>query len=336
MSRYKRVFENGASGLNSAWKIESRVFRLFLIVLISGSVLLRASLPSEIEQMIEQEKIDPQNLSIYITETGSGKAVASHREGTFRTPASVIKLLTTYAALLEFGPEFRWPTRFYFTGTFRRGVIKGDLIIKAYGDPTISYRNISSIVKRLERVGVRKITGDLVVDRSFFDTGDRINSGFDKNRYSEYNAMPDALMFNDHLCRIIIDPRHGTPVVRKSIPDQSYQIINRLTASDSSCRGSYSWPRINIDRSGNTATVIFSGTLSRKCPLRRIDRVLSHPYSSFYYALKHELKKSGISFAGKLRLSSTPPSARVLMTYRSAPLLDIISKTNKKDGSTKN
>ena len=309
-----------------------RVARLILFgcIAISG---ISASLPKEIVKMVEQNKIDPRNLSIYITDTKRGRIIASHREGMYRTPASVVKLLTTYAALIDLGAGFRWPTRFYYTGTFSKGTINGNLIVKPYGDPTLSYKHIVSIVKQLKRFGIKRITGDMIIDRSFFAVGDRINSGFDKNSYSEYNAMPDAMMVDDHLCKFIIDPRKGSASVWKTIPDESYKIINYLKITDKACSGKYSWPRINVNRSGDSTRVTISGTISKRCPPRRVEKVLSHPYKTFYYILKHEMNSSGIEFKGELKLRGTPQNARTIMTYYSTPLINIISKTNKKSNN---
>ena len=50
-------------------------------------------------------------------------------------PASTIKLLTTWLALEELGPAYTWPTEAYLDGALERGVLRGDLILKGYGDP---------------------------------------------------------------------------------------------------------------------------------------------------------------------------------------------------------
>ena len=303
-----------------------------LFLLLSGIFTpLAATLPAAISQLLSKDHIDPSRVSIYITPTKSTTALAEHRIDEQRKPASVIKLATTYSALLEFGPGWRWPTRFFYTGTFRDGKITGDLVVKAYGDPTLSCKDLPKIVERLRRIGVREIEGDLLIDRSFFAVDDRISSGFDNHPYSEYNAMPDALMFDDHLCRIVVDPAHGT--VGKKIPDTGFRIVNRLQWTDKACRGRYSWPKVRIGREGELTTVTLEGTLSRRCSLRRIDRVLSHPYQSFTAAFLKELAAGGITLEGRMRLAGLPEGARELMTHYAAPLQKILAKTNKRSNN---
>jgi D-alanyl-D-alanine carboxypeptidase/D-alanyl-D-alanine-endopeptidase (penicillin-binding protein 4) len=182
-------------------------------------------------------------------------------------------------------------------------------------------------------MGVRRIEGDLVIDRSFFAVGDRIHSGFDEHPYSEYNAMPDALMFDDHLCRIIVDPRSGRPEAHKKIPDPGYRIRNELRLTDKACRGRYSWPNVQVREENGTTTVHLGGILSRRCSPRNISLVLSHPYQAFTGAFLQELKAAGIEMKGSMRLGRLPAGARELLTHYSRPLIEILAKTNKKSNN---
>jgi len=292
-----------------------------------------AAVPQSIDKMMAVNKIDPSRVSIMIREVASGKVLASQSPDQSRTPASVMKLLTTYSALLDLGTHFRWPTKFYYTGSFSRGVIHGDLAVEAFGDPTLSSRDLSRIAKRLRRLGIRHITGNLLVDLSFFGTKDRVSSGFDRNRYSEYNAMPDALMLDDHLSRIVVQHHGETITAHKGIEGDVYTLVNRLKPTSKSCKGSYSWPRVQIDNTGKRPRVILSGTLSTHCPRRVVSKVITHPHESFYYAFRSALKRAGIRLDGTLVLKRLPSSARALMIHHSRPLLQIIAKTNKKSNN---
>jgi len=303
-----------------------------LLVIIFGSVVY-ATLPIKIQEFIAKDKIKAENLSIYIAETKTGRVIASYLENKRRKPASVIKLATTYSALLEFGPNFRWPTSFFYTGRFLNGKISGNLIVKAFGDPTLSCKDVEKIVKRLKRLGLREIKGDIVIDRSFFKVGNRISSGFDKHKFSEYNAMPDAIMFDDHLCKITINPRKSRATVYKSVPDSSYRVVNKIKLTNRSCKAPYSWPRVAIKEVNNKTTLYLSGTISRKCPPIKIHKVLSHPYYTFYYAFVDALKRNGIKFSGGLRLAKVPRGAKALIVHHSKPLIKIVAKTNKKSNN---
>jgi len=305
------------------------IFRTLLIILLAISTV-EAYLPKDIAKMIKKLKINPNNVSIKITTTKGGKNIVLFQEYRSRVPASVMKILTTYSALLELGKDFRWPTRFFYTGDLVDGVIKGDLIIKGYGDPTLGCNDIYSIVNRIKALGIKKIAGDIIIDRTFFNIGDKIVSGFDHNRYSEYNAMPDSLMFDDHLCRIVVKPDKYKISVTKPLPDESFEIVNNLKATSRSCRGKYSWPRVSVNYSQDKPQVILSGYLSNRCSTKKIAWVIGHPYKSFYYVFVNTLKSRGIEYNGKMKLSKVTQDAKPLLTHYSKPLIDIIAKTNKK------
>jgi len=309
--------------------------KLLNIALISALLLssLWGYLPSSIERYISKTNIPYSSISILIGETKSGRIIANYNSDRLRRPASVIKLLTTYSALLELGKNFRWPTRFFISGYITRGVLYGDLVVKAYGDPTLSCQDIPNIIARLKRLGIKKITGNIVIDRSFFKVDNRISSGFDNRKYSEYNAMPDTMMFDDHLCRIDIETHSGKAVVKKSIPDKSYSVINNIKVTSKSCRGRYSWPRVSIKEKEGVPVVFLSGTLSSRCSTRRIKSLISHPYYAFYFALIDGMHYGDIEFNGKMKLAKVPKFARPLMTHYSKPLIKIIAKTNKKSNN---
>lgn len=302
---------------------------LFLIF----STVYYASMSTTINDMINKNGIRSNQLSILIRDAKTGVELLSMNADTIRKPASVMKVLTTYSAMLELGSDFRWPTKFYYHGRYHKGVIDGDLIVKAFGDPTLSSRDIPKIVSRLKRIGIKRITGNIVIDRSFFHIKSMITSGFDKNRYSEYNAMPDAMMFNDHLSKIFVRSNGKSITTRKNIPNRSYDIINQLQPSNKSCRGNLSWPRVGIYYDGDRPKIIFSGPMSLKCSRRTIRKLICYPYTGFFYALKQEMAHAGIKFHGAYRLSSMPASSKALFTHYSRPLLQIISKTHKKSNN---
>jgi len=286
-----------------------------------------------ISQMLEKNKINPSQVSIVIRSVKTGNVLSNLNPDTLRKPASVMKLLTTYSALLAMGPNFKWPTKFYYHGSYKKGIIHGDLIIKAYGDPTLSSRDIPRIVRRLKSLGIKSISGDIVIDRSFFDVGDRVSSGFDSHKFSEYNAMPDALMFDDHLSTIVVQPKKGKIIAYKAVQDRSYTLVNNIKPSVKSCRGNRSWPRILVNTEGALPRVTLSGTMSLQCKPRHLRKLITHAYLSFYYTLRAEMIRKGVVFHGQLELAKTPEGARALLTHYASPLIEIIAKTNKKSNN---
>lgn len=302
-----------------------------VVIYILVSVWLLA-LPKPIVDIIAKSGIAKKDISIYIKEVGiDGRVIASHNAQTTRTPASVIKVLTTYAAVLKLGFDYRFPTRFYSTGSLRDGVLHGDLVIKGFGDPTLGSKDLKKIVANIRAKGISKITGHIVIDRSYFRVGTKDSSNFDENPYSPYNAMPDAMMFNERISTICVTPNKNS--VTKKHADGSYRVINKLQHVNKPCKGKYSWPGIKIDKSKATPSVELRGQISKSCGQRNVCKVLTKPYKSFYYALKDALNKDGIKVVGNMRLRKVSQHARLLFTHYSKSLEKIVSKTAKKSNN---
>jgi len=307
-------------------------FILRVIVLFIFSSLWLFALPSAINTLIAKSKISKKDLSIVIKRVGTrGKTLVSLNAHTTRTPASVIKVMSTYSALATLGFNYRWPTKFYTTGRVKAGVLYGDLIIKGFGDPSLKDRHLKQIVASIRAEGIRGIHGNIIIDRSYFNIGNNNSAHFDENPYSAYNAMPDALMFNERVSTVCIEPKKKSAYRKHD--DKSYQVINHLQYVNKPCKGRYSWPRIKIKENTSSSKITLSGKISKRCKSRNICKVLTKPYKSFYYALKAKMKKSNIKVSGTLKLRKTPSNARKLFTHYSDKLQYVIAKTAKKSNN---
>lgn len=289
------------------------------------------ALPADIQYFLTKSKLPKKDVSIYIQELDTGRVVASLNANTTRKPASVIKVLTGYAALLKVGFDYRWPTEFYTSGTIKSGHLNGDLIIKGYGDPSLGSKHLSDIILKIRRRGIEHINGDIVIDRSYFDVGDKDSAEFDNYPYSPYNALPDAMMFNERTSTVCITPKKKT--AHKEIEDPSYEVVNQVKFVNRSCRGKYAWAGSKVDMQSEIPQLILKGELSKHCKERKVCKIVTKPYKAFYYALKEALAQEGIEINGKMRLAKVPSSARLLFTHYSEPLEKIVSKSSKKSNN---
>ena len=304
-----------------------------ILLCIVSSLSFAEILPPAVQSAINRAKFKRSDIAIYIKLAGKNRVVASLNIDKEMLPASVIKVYSTYASLLELGYDYRWPTKFYAAGKLKNGTLYGDLFVKGYGDPTLRTADIAPIVSALKAKGIRKITGDIVIDRSYFTVPGRDSSHFDKNIYSAYNAMPDALMFNQHISKFTISVKNGRHRVTKSIPGKSYRVVNKIKSVHKSCRGRRSWPSISVNHGGATPVLSVSGALSTKCPARSYSYIITKPYKEFYEALRRQLGRSGIAYHGRMRVGRVPPGSKILYTHYSATLEKIISITAKKSNN---
>ncbi len=296
------------------------IFRILTTLGICFSISF-GDLTYDIRQKIEDSGISKDNISISIKETGiQGKKIIGLHEYTLRVPASVIKVPTTFSALLELGESFRWKTEFYSDGSISNGVLNGNLIVKGGGDPALDTNDVKNIVSKLKLVGLRSIKGNIIIDRNYFEPSEKSSAYFDENPYSPYNAMPDSMMFNQNTTTLNIDGN----CIDCEIDDKSFDIENNINPQSNRC----DWPHVRIIDSSRPKVVI-SGNISQRCGTKKITKIVSRSYQSFYYGLKENFLKNGIEFNGRLALGRIPEGSRKIFTHYSKPLLEIAEETNK-------
>src|SRR5438046_915665 len=103
-----------------------------------------------------------------LAETIDGATIASQAVEEKFNPASSVKLATTFAALQTFGPEHRFVTAVWRTGTIdpATGTVNGDLIITGR-DPSFHYEHAVMVARRLNDLGIRTVTGNLIIAPAF-------------------------------------------------------------------------------------------------------------------------------------------------------------------------
>ena len=123
----------------------------------------------------------------------TGKAVYSHNANASRIPASNQKLALTYAALVVLGPGYRLRTAVLGEGRLQDGVVwKGNLILRGHGDPTLDRAGLLALARELRAGGIRRVTGDLIADESWFDSR-RSGPGWKGYFVSAYSSPLSAL-----------------------------------------------------------------------------------------------------------------------------------------------
>ena len=96
-----------------------------------------AELPPDIERVLTGHAIPSDHVSIVVQAVDDSKPTLSHLADVPRSPASVMKTVTTWSALEYLGPAYTWRTEVYFLGQFDGEKLDGDLGIKGYGDPQL-------------------------------------------------------------------------------------------------------------------------------------------------------------------------------------------------------
>ena len=107
-----------------------------------------------------------------------------------------MKVLTTWSALESLGPNHRWHTRAYATGPVTHGRLAGDLVIVGGGDPSLTAEHWWRFARQIRATGIQSIEGDIVIDRTMYQSQAEDPDEFDGKGYRTYNMLPDALLVN--------------------------------------------------------------------------------------------------------------------------------------------
>lgn len=99
----------------------------------------------------------------------SGSVVYAHLSTTPFVPASNEKLPVAWAALVRLGPSYRFHTELYGVGTQDGPTWNGDLVLKGFGDPTLTSADIDSLAGQIARAGISEISGRVRGDESYYD-----------------------------------------------------------------------------------------------------------------------------------------------------------------------
>ncbi|MEO6333419.1 MAG: D-alanyl-D-alanine carboxypeptidase [Pyrinomonadaceae bacterium] len=103
-----------------------------------------------------------------LVETLEGNVVVESMSNVAFNPASNVKIATSYAALKTFGPEYRFPTSVWTDGSYDQSsqTIHGNLYVSGR-DPIFGFEHAVSLAAELNRMGIRTVSGDLVVTDNF-------------------------------------------------------------------------------------------------------------------------------------------------------------------------
>jgi D-alanyl-D-alanine carboxypeptidase/D-alanyl-D-alanine-endopeptidase (penicillin-binding protein 4) len=99
----------------------------------------------------------------------SGRVVYDLHPGRSLRPASNEKLAVALAALERLGPEHRIPTRVLGAGSRAGSTWRGRLVLRGFGDPTLTRADLRRLASKLRSAGIRRVTGHIAGDESYFD-----------------------------------------------------------------------------------------------------------------------------------------------------------------------
>jgi D-alanyl-D-alanine carboxypeptidase/D-alanyl-D-alanine-endopeptidase (penicillin-binding protein 4) len=216
--------------------------------------LLREDLERKIEALIQASAYRDGLWGFLVADTKTGEALLERNPDRLFAPASVTKLFSAAAALVELGPNHRFQTPVVRRGAVdEQGTLAGDLILIAQGDPCLGGRTgtdgslmfvdddhtyatgnprsdilpidplagLDHLAREIEASGIRKVTGDVIVDDRLFERAESTGSG-------PHRVSP--IVINDNLIDLLVQPAKsvGDPALVSFIPSTQFLSMDAL------------------------------------------------------------------------------------------------------------
>jgi D-alanyl-D-alanine carboxypeptidase/D-alanyl-D-alanine-endopeptidase (penicillin-binding protein 4) len=289
-----------------------------------------ADLPRPVIKALREAGIPQSGVGAVVQEVGASRARLAVNADAAMNPASVMKLLTTYAALELLGPAYRWKTEVYLDGLLSAGVLEGNVVLKGTGDPKLNYESFWMLLRALRSRGLKEIRGDVLLDRSHFFPV--VDEPFDNDPYRPYNVRPDALLVNFKSLRFSFLPEYERGTVRvfaePALP--GLEIVNALKISNGGCpEGRAFRELIQATFQPRPPRASFTGMYPAACEERELNVALHQPEDYLTGLIRSLWTEMGGSWQGKAVDGIVPPGARLAYVHESEPLSEIVRDINK-------
>ena len=316
----------------SMLKISALPFPLLFSLLLSMPAWSQESLPLTVAAALQKAGIAASGLSVVLMPASGGAPVFTQFADRAMSPASTMKLLTTQIGLDELGPGFRWKTQILGESAVKKEVLSGNLYLRGGGDPNLTWDKLGIMLRKLRQQGLRKIDGDIVLDRHYFQPirPDIMAAPFDETPEAYYNVAPDALLIHSNITSFALESDASKVIIHLMTPLDKIKIVSRLQLSDKACG---EWEKGWLPPTIRTTLfhqieITLNGSFPRNCQkTTHLNLLERNQYIS--HMLRLLWQEMGGSWYGEVVDGSTPLTATLLTERQSEPLADTLRIINK-------
>lgn len=306
-------------------------------------------IPKAVAASLNKNQIPQDAISISVTEIVQShdgklakdisKTVIDWRSTEAMNPASTMKVLTTLTGLDVLGPQYRWLTKLYTDGSIRQGELKGNLYLQGSGDPKLIPEELTRMMKSLRDLGVQKIDGNLIFDRSAYAPSVMEQGTIDGESLRAYNVAPDPLLYAFRTLSFQVSKSRTADFIDINYTPAlaNFKIINDMQLVDGPCDSWKKDIRFEINPEGGNAspnqtiTAKFSGKFPRSCNGVGYNVVALDANTLLTRGFTAAWELSGGAWAQTPTGSSgtVPITARPLMQFEGIHLADDVQDINK-------
>ena len=301
-----------------------------LAALASASAVAQQALPPEVDAALARAKLPRDAVTMLVADAdGVRPPRLAWRSQVPVNPASIMKLVTTYAALDLLGPAYSWTTPVYVDGTVSNGVLNGSLYIKGQGDPKLVLERVWLLLRHVQGLGITTVSGDIVIDRSAFEnTVENDPGAFDGEPLRPYNASPDALLINFKSVNMTFAPDRSGQVARVSYepPLASVAMPPTVALAPGECGD---WRAALKTDFSDVNRIRFNGGFPAACGEKSWAVAYGDPRTYSLRALGGMWAEMGGRVGGQMREGRVPAGLKPAFEFGSPPLAEVVRDINK-------
>ncbi len=285
------------------------------------------SLPRSVEAALARGGVPRDAMVAWVQDVDAPRPRLAWQADKPVNPASLMKLVTTFAALELLGPAYTWSTPVWLQGTIADGVLTGNLVIKGTGDPKLVLERMWLLMRRVQQAGVREIRGDIVLDRSAFVPGELNPADFDGEPLRPYNAGADALLLNYRavLLTFTPEPGRGVATIAADPPLAGVRVDATVPLTSGPCDD---WRGALKAEFADPARMHLAGAFQVACGEKVWPLAYADPKSYNERALAGLWAEQGGKLTGVVR-DGAAPAATPSFELRSPTLAELIRDINK-------
>ena len=255
---------------------------------------------ASVDALIKKHQIPEDKLSIILEDSESGERLISINPSTTRSPGSVTKIFTAFAALDLLGEAYQWRTDAFIEKENNNKEIVDHLLIRGGGDPSFSLKDLEKLILNIRAKGIREIRDDIYFDQTFFRQRKKSTAKFDKSPLRPYNTMHSSLIVNSNKIDLSfnLNEQTGKPDITPLFLPIGIEIENNLSVGSGKCKDFRSKVTFDEKFRKQTLTILINGVYPAQCKNLDHDLAITRTEHYFFGVFKKLWLNSGGTING--------------------------------------
>jgi len=274
-------------------------------------------------------------VALHVLDPGSGRVLVARQSDRALRPASALKLVTSAAALVSLGPDGAFETSFESAAPIEGGVLRGDLVVRAGGDPFYDPDARGAVaqlyapaLRALRDAGIAAIEGDLVLDEgSYLEPGPAPGWPSADQHWQEHCALAGGFSANAGCLTAVVEAGRAGEGARSEVRPRNHG-LERV----GSVRTVGAKARLDIAVGATEARATLRGEIPSSVKDWSSRFAHPDPVALFGSSFMGALEREGIDLRGVVRRERGVPAARRLALL-STPLARVLAPINQESNN---